>query len=109
MNQSVINTLNSSEMLEARRYHLDRLERLYAGEKLDTPFFLSGYSGRGAADPLRDSEKWVEKSLTDLYEHADLICDKQVFRPLCSQFRFWGVHFTDRVFGAPTKIQGGQV
>ena len=72
MNQSVIHTLNNPELLKARQVHLDRLERLFAGEELESPFILSGYCGNGRSDPAKDPEKWVEESLTDLYEHAEL-------------------------------------
>ncbi len=105
MNQAVVNTLNDPQLLAARQYHLDRLARLYAGEEPESPFILSGYCGNGLSDPAKDPEKWVGECLTDLYEHAELITDKKIFRPLCSQFWFWGVHFTDMVFGAPTEAQ----
>ena len=96
MHQSIIHTLNDPQLLSVQAYHLDRLKRLYAGEALESPCVLSGYAGIGQADPMTDPEKWVESCLTDLYEHAELVADKQIFRPLCSQGWLYGVHLRTR-------------
>lgn len=106
MNQHIIHTLNDPQLLAVREYHLDRLKRIYAGETLESPFVLSGYAGIGRADPMTDPEKWVDSCLNDLYEHAELAADKQIFRPLCSQGWLYGVHFTDKVFGSPVQPHG---
>ena len=52
MDASVIRMLNDPELFAVRQYHMDRLERLFAGEVLDTPFLLRGYGGRADADPV---------------------------------------------------------
>ena len=107
MNQSVINTLNDPQLLDVCSYHVKRLERMFAGDRTDGPFLLSGYGGHGKADPEKEPEKWVEECLENLYEHADLAADRKVFRPLVSEYWFWGVHFTDMVFGAKVRSRSG--
>ena len=107
MNQSVINTLNDPQLLETRKYHIGRIKKLFDGNPDETPFRLAGYNGWGRSDPEKDPEKWVEESLTNLYEHAELAADREVFRPLVSEYWFWGVHFTDKVFGAFVRPKSG--
>ena len=106
MRQYVIDTLNDPRLIEAREYHMDRLTRLFAGETLDRPFRLHGYCGCSTKDRWKDPEGWTEECLTDLAAHAELLLDREVFRPLCAEGWLYGVHFTDRVFGAEVTPRG---
>ena len=45
--------------------------------------------------------------LADLAEHAELLLDRKVFRPLCAENWLYGVHFMDRVFGAEVRCRDG--
>ena len=108
MNQAIIRTLNDPQLLAVREKHIERLTRIYDGEQPDSPFVYAGYAAKATADPTTEPEKWVEESLTDLYEHAELAADEQVFRPLCAYHWFYGVHFTDKVFGAHVRANGDQ-
>jgi len=100
MDPSIVHTLNDPALFAVRQYHLDRLERLFAGETLDKPFLLSGYGGSAQADPMTDPEKWVEETLADFAAHTELALDREVFRPFCLENWFYGVHFIDKVFGS---------
>lgn len=108
MNPSVITTLNDPRLIAIREKHIERLTRLYDGEELDTPFVYGGYAAKAEADPFAEPEKWADEALTDLAEHAELAADEKVFRPLTAYHWFYGVHFTDRVFGAPVRSNNGQ-
>lgn len=107
MTQEVINTLNSSELIAAREYHMDRLTRLFNGEELDRPFFLSGIGGWSGVDATKDPEKWVDEALTNLSTQAERLLDKNVFRPLGIEYWIYGVHFTDALFGAELTVESG--
>ena len=107
MRQEVINALKDPELIRVREYHIDRLTRLFNGEKLDKPFILSGIGGGSSTDPFVNPEKWVEEALESLYQNAEKALDMEVFRPLCATPWTFGVHFTDRLFGCelrPTVI-----
>ena len=107
MNQSVVSTLNDPQLIGIRNTHVKRLKKLFAGEELDEPFRLGGYAGAGSTDPGLDPEKWVEESLTDLARHVELAADRKAFRPLVCEYWFWGVHFTDMVFGSHVQPRSG--
>ncbi len=106
MTQDVIHILNDPDLIKAREYHMDRLERLYRGETLESPFYLRGIIGESNADAYKEPEKWVEESLTNLSEHAEEILDRKVFHPLGLEKWLYGVHFTDRVFGSELYSDG---
>lgn len=108
MNAAITNTLNSSELIEAREYHMKRLEELFDCKPFDRPYVLSGYTSIVENDPLTDPDRWAKDILTKMYEHAELLLDRKVFRPLCPNSWLYGVHFIDKVFGANVFFKAGQ-
>jgi len=92
--------LNASELIAARQKHIERLERVYAGEAAEPPFVLNGILAAAEADPYTEPERWVDECLDFLAEHADALPDNQVFSPLVVEFGPYGVHFIDKIFGA---------
>lgn len=108
MTQDTINILNSPELIEVREYHMDRLTRLFNGEVLDEPFLLCGISSFASAEPPADPEKYVDEALTNLARNAEAAMNRRVFRPLCMEYWMYGVHFTDKVFGAKLRYEPGE-
>ena len=100
MRADIAATLNDPALIEVREYHMNRLEALFDGRTLGKPFKLSGFDTAVPTDPAKEPEKWARDILTKMYEHVELILDREVFRPLCPSAWLYGVHFTDKVFGA---------
>ena len=92
--------LTDPKLLAAREGHMRRLAAMYGGERLQQPFVLCGYCGKGQADPYIDPEQWVVEALDDLAANGDKLLDAVVFRPLAIEFDPYGVHFVDHIFGA---------
>lgn len=95
--------LKRSDLLQIREEHFLRLEHLLTGDKPDQPFFLQGIDGEGVADPYREPEHWVDQALNSLAERVESSKDPLVFRPLCLEFRPFGLHFTDCILGAVAR------
>jgi len=109
MNHETLSILNSRELIDVREYHMDRLTRLFNGEVFDEPFFLSGYGGWGQSDPTKEPEKWTDEALTNLAHtienNYEKILAKKTFYPLTVSSSIYGVHFTDRLFGANISFE----
>lgn len=95
-----LTVLNAPELVNARNKYFARLESLRSQGKPNEPFFLWGYVGQGRTNPYSDIETWIHEVLEDLATHSHYLLDNQVFRPLVVEFKIYGVHFVDRVFGA---------
>ncbi|MCL6628536.1 MAG: hypothetical protein K6U00_02915 [Armatimonadetes bacterium] len=95
-----LEVLNAPELVNARNKHFARLESLRSQGKPNEPFFLWGYEGECKTDPYVDIEAWTYEVLEDLAAHAQYLLDNRVFRPLVVEFKVYGVHFVDRIFGA---------
>lgn len=107
MNSNIKAILNNTELLAAQDAHFISLERLFALEANEDPFFLDGYEIY-ETNPDKDPCVWVDESLVKLSEHAEKILDPDVFRPLCLEFGPYGVHFIDKLFGADVFRQDEQ-
>ena len=99
----------SDELIAIRNEHLARLESLYAGEHLSHAFVLCGIGGPTWPEPVTDPVKWVTDSLDQLTEWSQYAWDTKIFRPLCLETWYYGVHFVDAVLGAtviPVEQEG---
>lgn len=105
---SSTSVLRSTDLLQAREAHVIRLKALYDGQAIEAPLFLQGIGAQGEADPYQEPERWVTEGLQSLAEQAEKLRDSRVFRPLCLEFGFYGVHFVDRMFGARVFQHEGQ-
>lgn len=109
MNRGTIKELCEQELINSREKHFLRLEKLYDGAGQDKVFVLSGVGGKPPhADPYVEPEIWVDMKLDSLAEQKDFLLDQEVFRPLIMECWLYGVHFTDKVFGANVYQKYGQ-
>jgi len=99
MDPSTIDTLRDPSLVAVRGTHFARLERLFAGEAPDAPFFLCGIA-EVTEDAGADWEPWLDAALDRLAQQAGRARDEHVFRPLCVNYNPRGVHFIDDLFGA---------
>jgi hypothetical protein len=99
MDPCTTDPLRNLALVSIRDEHFSRLERLFAGETLDTPFFLCGIA-EVTEDAGPEWEAWLDAALDRLAQHADRALDERVFRPLCLNYNPRGVHFIDDLFGA---------
>lgn len=102
--------LSETARLDALAYHAGRLDDLFAGKRLDSPFYLAGIAAmsgmHGAEPPVSpetDPAGWVRASLEWLAGQVERACDRRVFRPMSMEHWFRGVHFVDAVLGATVK------
>lgn len=100
--------LREPKLLEIREMHFSRLEALYAGKLLEYAFALNGLVGHSHTEPYLKPEQWVVEALDNLAEQSEKALDPVVFRPLVLEFGPYGVHFTDRIFGANVYHHEGQ-
>ena len=100
MQDDINSILCDPSLLAVREYHMDRLTRLFNGERLDRVVSLAGIGGVADLVPGVDPRVPVEAAVRGLAEQADRARDRGVFRPLCLEAWLCGVHFVDRVFGA---------
>lgn len=107
MRSDVLRVLNDPALLETREYHMDRITRLYAGERLDRPVILREFVPRTGIEPRLEPEAWVEAAYNDLAAHAELLADRKIFTPPSPIGWIYGVHFTDAVFGCRILFRDG--
>ena len=100
MIKAKISLLNDPELLAIREQHMQRLEALFAGERLERPFVLNGIGGTSPLAPADDPRGWVSGALASLAEAAERSRDAKIFRPLFLEYWYYGVHFVDAVLGA---------
>jgi len=91
--------LTDPALIEARDYHVARLEKMFAGETLEKPFLLRGVLCFSIHN-LTNYEEWLDASLDELAQKAELLHNPYIFQPLAINFDPWGVHFIDKVFHA---------
>jgi len=108
LDRAVRRILCDPNLVKARDTHLLRLESVFSGEALDRPFVLQGINGESRLDPFADPEGWLDDALAYLAENADGLDDKNVFRPLCLEFRPYGVHFVESMLGARVYHHEGE-
>ncbi len=93
--------LRRHDLAEARDRHFTALSSIFNGQDPDDVYVLSGEWAWPPVDPYREPERWVEEALLMLDGKAPAVRDPRVFRPSCLEFGPYGVHFIDRMFGAP--------
>lgn len=108
MNASTTALLADPELLAVREAQFDRLRALFAGERLDHAFVLCGINGACEVDAYREPERWLDGALDSLAEQRERALDPLVFRPLCIEQGYYGVHFVDRMFGANVYFRDDQ-
>ena len=107
IDQSIQHRLNNPEVQDVFDYHQSRLQDVFSGVPLATPFVLNGI-GTYTEDAAVNWEQWLDESLEYLAQHVEETCNREVFRPLTVTFNPYGVHFVDSLFGAQTfLLQGG--
>lgn len=100
--------LSDPSLIDVRERHLARMERLFAGEPLDRPFFLLGLSGQPQVSVMDDPAACAAQAAAKLAEQASRSLDEHVFRPLVLEQWVGGVHFIDALFGARVYFSDGQ-
>lgn len=105
------------EILDAARYHGERLARVYAGERPETVVALAGSCygsshglwGTNDIDMLMEPEAWLAQVLGDMASRAQEAADRVTFRPLVISPDALGTHFIDAILGAEVYFHEGQV
>ena len=93
--------------IQNRKKHMARLCDLFDGKPADRPFVLSGVSGVSSADPYSEPEKWVQEAVDSLLIQTGALLSDKTFRPMVLEYSLYGVHFTDRLFGAEVFYSNG--
>lgn len=100
MNQhKALEALDNKNLQSIYKKHYARLESLFAGQSLETPFGLLGISV-DTTNPDIDPVKWFSTALSELAEQVPNASDELVFRPMGICYNPRGVHFIDDLFGA---------
>lgn len=92
--------LCDSRLVAARDAYFERLRALHDNRKPEQVFCLAGIDGVSTADPCKEPEQWVQEAIDSLRPHADALLDPAIFRPLAVEYKLYGVHFIDSIFGA---------
>ncbi len=93
---------NDETLLNCKRYHLDKLDNLFADPWNQEPFYVNSeciYHSRPSY-AYNEPERWVHDALDELAPRADVIKDIYTFRPLSVEFGPYLVRFVDSIFGA---------
>ena len=98
--------LSDPRRMRSRAAQMARLRALFAGQRLEHAFVLSGVGPR-SSDDGPDWEGWLDDGLDTLAAEAEAMMDPDVFRPLCLTYDPRGVHFIDRFFGAQVFLLDG--
>jgi len=106
--------LNDPERIMHRNLWFKRLEHLFDNEPdaylQQNVFAVDGILGISYDRDLiyTDPEAWVVESLENLAENIDLARSDLMFKPACMESALFGVHFTDKIFGADVFFQDDQ-
>ena len=101
--------LNDPQLIAERDQWFGRLQAIFDGQTSDSVFAVNGVIANSAAyDPYSQPYEWMMDSLELLAVEANRIKNPYMFVPLCVETGHFGVHFTDRIFGARVFFQDGQ-
>lgn len=104
--------LNRSDLIEKRDQWFERLENVFTSAPDPWNdrhvFAVNGVLGVGRHDPYTEPERWVEDCLEDLADKAEAAANDVYFRPLCVEYGPYGVHYIDKMLGAPVFSRAGQ-
>lgn len=104
--------LNDPERIRKRDIWFNRMSNIFNGAPDEWNqshiFGVNGIVGTSAYDPYTEPELWMEDCLEDLARRAEALDNETYFRPLCVEFSVYGVHYIDKILGAPVFFQDGQ-
>jgi len=103
-----MSTLQDKQLIASRERWMAELETIFTGRTPVRPFYLAGYMAQASADAFRDPLAWARQAAADLEAHAECLLDEEVFRPLVFEHWLYGVHFTDKLFGAEVYYRHDQ-
>lgn len=95
-----VNILNDEKLLRTRNQYFSKMEKLFAGEKPEKPFYLLGREAYPKGDGYANPEQWMREALDSVASAAEVLLDETRFRPLCVEFQPYGVHFMGKLLGA---------
>lgn len=87
--------LSDPELVAIRQAWEQRLRDLS-----DPPIYLQGKGWTGKTDMYESAAQRAAEALDDLAKRAELLRDREVFRPLSVNSALHGVHFVDKILGA---------
>ncbi|HJN16138.1 MAG TPA: hypothetical protein QGH10_11625 [Armatimonadota bacterium] len=104
------------EIEEAQAWHRARVDRLYAGDELDSVVAIAGplfgpyhpLIGTTEIDMLEEPEAWFDSVVGHMAESATRLASRATFVPLAVELDPLGVHFIDALLGAKTYFHEGQ-
>jgi hypothetical protein len=98
--------LNDQEYITIRDQWLKKLKNKFEGKEGEGPgrtiLAVNGFAAE-SKDPgliYGDPEAWVVECLEQSAERIGETRSETMFKPLCIETAFYGVHFTDKIFGA---------
>ena len=104
--------LNDPERIRKRDLWFSRMSNIFNGtpDEWNNEHILgvNGIVGKSSHDPYTEPELWVEDCLEDLARRAEALDNEKYFRPLCVEYSAYGVHYIDKILGAPVFFQYGQ-
>lgn len=100
--------LNEEKYIAARDKWFSRLEDFFMNNDQKGPLYITGTSFSSEIDPYSDLESWMDDVLEMIPKRIDRILDEEIFRPLCVEIAFFGVHFIDKIFGADVYFKDDQ-
>ncbi|MCL2700823.1 MAG: hypothetical protein FWE88_03920 [Phycisphaerae bacterium] len=100
--------LQDKQLIASRERHMAELDVVFTGQTPRRPFYLAGYTAQASADATTDPLAWAKQAMADLEANAACLTDAEVFRPLVFEKWLYGVHFTDKLFGAEVYFHNEQ-
>lgn len=106
------------EIKTAQAHHHARVASLYEGVLPEDEVVAIagrdyGYShglwGTNDIDMLTNPEAWLADVLADMAANAVDFTDRETFKPMVIEIDPLGTHYIDALFGAGTRLHGGQV
>lgn len=100
MNEKVREKLNDPKLLAHYEGMFQELRDFYAASNPEPMWLGIRYEGKAKKDIYTDPEGYVDEAMCWLAEHVQELMEKEDFGHLAIENWIYGVHFTDKVFGA---------
>lgn len=119
--------LNNKKLLDKRAEWFNRLTKKFNGDEQFNPFYIDGIvcfpdtqkkvsieqlvnsTSAPRLDPyVVKPQVWLEEALKIADANAARILNDDFFSPIAIEFGMYGVHFTDKMFGANVYFKDGQ-
>ena len=101
--------LNDRGLISIRDQWFEKMEHVFARtNNPDEIFAVNGIAGEGKTDMYKHPDIWMFECLEDLANRADTLKNEKMFKPLCVECCFYGVHYIDKLLGADVFFQDGQ-